>query len=533
MATTGTATSPIWRPLALPVFRALWIASVASNVGTVMHDTAAGWLMTSLSRSAILVALMQTASSLPMFLLSLPSGALADVVDRRRLLMVTQAWMLAAAGTLGVLTVLHVTSPWVLLGLTFTMGLGNALNGPAWQAVTPELVAAEDLTAAVALGGAGYNLGRAVGPAIAGFIIAAAGSGAVFLLNAASFVGVLIVLSRWQRRPRQSLSPTERVMGAMRAGTRYVRHSLAMRAVLVRAGVFILCGSALWALLPLLARHVLGLGSVGYGVLLGCLGAGAVAGAVLLPSLQARFSIDQVVGGGTVLFAAAIAALGAVRSPLLAGVTMAAAGVAWLVVMSSLNVAAQTVLPAWVRARGLAVYLLVFQGGLAAGSALWGAVASHEGIPYAFVYAALGLLVGLAAALRYPLAAHAGLDLTPAMHWPVPAVAAEPHPEDGPVLVTVVYRIEPRRADEFAEAMRAVARLRRRDGAIRWGLFRDTAEPERYVETFIVESWAEHLRQHERITVADLAIEQRAFACQVEGARPVVRHYLYAYTIER
>jgi MFS family permease len=463
------------------------------------------------------------------FLIGLPAGALADIIDRRRLLLWTQSWMLAAAAALGVLTLAGATTPWVLLALTFALGLGAAMNAPAWQAIVPELAPPAELPAAIALNGVGFNIARAIGPALGGLIVAAAGTAAVFLLNAASFLGVLVVLYRWRRPPRTHLGPPERVFGAMQAGLRYVRYAPALSAVLIRAGIFILCGAALWSLLPLVARQELGLEAVGYGVLFGCLGLGAVMGAALLPQLRQRVAIDALVAGAIILFAAATFALASVQHFALLCAAMVAGGAAWMTVMSTFSVAVQTAVPGWVRARALAVYMLVFQGGLAAGSALWGAIATHRNIPLALQCAAVGLVVGLLAMFRYRLQTGDGLDLTPSMHWSEPIVVNQPDPEDGPVLVTVEYHIAPEHARDFAQAMRAMRRIRRRDGAIRWGLFTDAADPGRYLETFVVDSWAEHLRQHERMTVADRAIENRLRVFHQGDSPPAVSHFISAY----
>jgi MFS family permease len=495
-----------------------------------MHDVGAVWLMTSLTPSPILVALMQTATSLPFFLLALPAGALADVVDRRRLLLAMQGWMMAAAAVLGVLALLSVTTPWSLLALTFTLGLGAAMNAPAWQAITPELVPREEVPSAVALSGVGLNLARAVGPAIGGFVVAAAGPSAVFLLNVLSCVGVIVVLYRWQRLPRRSALPPEHIIKAMRAGVRYVWHAPALRTVLVRAAVFILCGSALWALLPLIARREMGLDAVGYGVLLGCLGAGAVAGAAILPWVRRRVVVDRLAMGATVVFALVTVALATLREGTWLYGVMFVGGGAWIALMSSYNTAAQAAAPAWVRARALAVYLLVFQGGMAAGSALWGAMAARTGIPIALLVAGAGLLLGLLAATRYRLAGGAALDLTPSLHWPQPAVVIEPPAEQGPVLVTVEYRIDPAHAGDFAPAMQEVRLERLRDGALRWELFHDPADPQRYVETFLVESWVEHLRQHERVTLSDREAEASARALHL-GPTPVDVSHLVAVRV--
>lgn len=516
-----------WSPLRQPLFRALWLAAATSNVGTWMQSTGAVWLMTSLTPSPLMVALVQTATSLPFFLLVLPAGALADVVDRRRLLLGTQGWMLIVAAVLGLLTLGGATTPWTLLTLTFLLGCGTAMNTPAWQAITPDLVSRPDLPAAVALGGVAVNLARAVGPALGGLIVAAAGTSAVFLLNAASFVGVIIVLYRWQSWPRKSALPAEGVWGAMRAGMRYVRHAPALNAVLVRTAVFISCGSVLWALLPLVARQEMGLSAVGYGVLLGCLGVGAIAGTAILPIVRRWVEVDVHVAGATVVFAAATIALAYLREFFALCAALVAGGVAWTTLMSSLSATGQLALPPWVRARGLAMYALVFMGGLAGGSALWGAVAAQMGISVALAGAALGLIVGLTVIMRYRLAIGEAFDLTPSRHWPEPAAVIAPQPEEGPVLVLVEYYIDPRRAPAFALAMRAVRQERLRDGAMRWGLFRDPANPGRYVEAFMVASWVEHLRQHERVTVADRAAESRAYAFHI-GATPLVISHLVA-----
>jgi MFS family permease len=491
-----------------------------------MQNVGAEWLMTSLAPSPMMVALMQTAEMTPLFLLALPAGALADVVDRRSLLLLTQGWMLVAAVTLAVLTLAGLTGAWTLLLLTFSLGLGAALNAPAWQAIVPELVPREELAAAVSLNSVAFNIARALGPALGGIVVAFAGPWAVFMLNAVSFLGIMVVLYRWKREPSESMLPTERVVGAMRAGVRYVRHSPELRTVLLRTGLFVVCASALWAMLPLIARRELGLSAVAYGVLLGGLGAGAVFAAFILPLIRRSMSLNLLVLCGTLLFALVTLTLAYVRVLSWLALAMVLGGIAWMALMSSFNISVQTVVPAWVRARALAIYLLVFFGGMAIGSVLWGAVATRLGIPRALLCAALAMLAGLLAALRYPLAASEALDLNPSLHWSEPTVIIEPHPEDGPVLVTVEYRIDPARVDEFRKAMDGVKRIVRRDGAMRWGLFNDQADEGRYLETFLVESWAEHMRQHARVTNADRAVQDYARSFHIGDAPPVVTHLI-------
>jgi MFS family permease len=480
--------------------------------------------MTSLAPSPLMVGLMQTAENAPLFLLALPAGALADIVDRRRLLLYTQAWMLVSAVALGLLTFFGLTTPLVLLLLIFSLGLGSALNAPAWQAIVPELVPRSELPAAVSLNSVAFNIARAVGPALGGFVVAAVGSWAVFMLNSLSFVGVLFVLYRWRREPTESISPT--VMGAMRAGVRYVRHDPGLRAVLVRTGVFVSCASALWAMMPLVARQQLGLGAFSYGVLLGGLGAGAILAAFILPALRGKVSTGVLTVCGTLVFAATTAALAVVRIFPLLCVAMIFGGVAWMALMSSFNVSVQALVPAWVRARVLAIYLLVFFGGMALGSAFWGTVATHIGISEALLCAAAALVVGNAAAYFFPLPSGEELDLEPSLHWSDPILISEPKPEDGPVLVTVDYQIEPRRAEEFVAAMHEVKRIVRRDGAMRWGLFTDPARPGHYVETFLVESWAEHMRQHARHTNEDRAAQDLVRSFHTGDSAPTVTHLI-------
>jgi MFS family permease len=524
--TQAAAPSSTWAPLQEPLFRTLWIAAFTSNVGTWMQNVAAAWLMTSLTSSATLVALVQTSASLPIFLAGLLSGAIGDVVDRRKLLLVTQGWMMAVAGALGIITLLGATTPWALLLLTFALGLGAIMMAPTWQAIQPELVPREEFPQAVSLGAVSFNLARTVGPTLGGLVVAIASPGAVFLVNAASFLAVAIPIYRWQRPTDESMLPPERVTAAIWSGIRYVRNAPAMRAVLVRASVFIFFASALWALLPLLAREQLGLGSGGYGLLLGCVGVGSVLGATVLPSLRRTFSQDKAVATATVLLAVAIGTLAYVHNVGLAGVAMVVGGVAWIAVLSSLNVSVQTFSPPWVRARSLSVYQLIFQGGTAIGSAFFGLVAEWVGTPGALDLAALGLLLGLTSALRWSLRTGAQLDLIPSAHWPEPAVVIEPGPEEGPVLVTIEYRVDPGSAQEFVRVMDRLGRSRRRSGATRWGVFHDTADPSRYLETFIVGSWVEHLRQHERVSVAEKELQERVRSFHVGEVAPVVSHLI-------
>ncbi len=498
-----------------------------------MQGVAAAWLMTSLTTSPVPVALLTTMASLPLFLVGLPAGALADVVDRRWLVLLTQGWMLAVAAVLGALAAAGGMTPGLLLALIFLLGLGGAISAPAWQAIVPALVPRRELAAAVALNSAGFNLARAIGPALGGLLVATAGPAPVFLLNAASYLGIMAVLFRWRPPPLEHTASVERMGGAVAAGIRYVRHAPPLRAVLARTAAFIVAASALWALLPVVATRQLGLGAGGYGILLASIGLGAVGGAAILPRLRQRLGADRMVVIFTLVFAAGMVGLAYLRDLLAVNAALVAVGVAWLTVTSSLNVSAQTTTPAWVQARALGVYLLVFQGGFAGGSAAWGLVAERFGERGALLAATALLVAGLAAALRWRLPSGEELDLRPSQHWPDPDLAIEPAANDGPVLVTVEYQIAAPQQAAFCRAMREVQIQRLRDGAMRWELFRDTAAPERFVETFVVASWAEHLRQHARVTVADRDVEARALAFQQPGVAPVVTHLIATRCAER
>jgi MFS family permease len=399
---TPAAPVSAWAPLREKLFRSLWIAAVVCYTGRWILSVASGWLMTGLTLSPLMVALVQAANTLPAFLILLPAGALADMVDRRRFLLAMQMWMVVAATALGILTLLHMVTPWILLLFTFLIGFGAVMNDPAWQAITPEVVSEENFPAAVALNSAGYNVGRAVGPAIGGVIIAAAGTGTAFLINAASIFGVIFFLYRWKRRPHENPVPRERVMRAMRTGFEYVRHSHDVHAVLVRTAVFSFSASGLLALLPLIARPF---GSIGYGAMLAFFGAGALGGAIALPTLRHLLSVNKLVAIATLVYALATYASGTTHGFIALSIVLLLAGVAWIAIVASLNVSAQTMSPAWLRARTLSIYLLVLQGGMAAGSAAWGAVGERWGIPAAMLVSALGLIAGLATIRRFRLRA--------------------------------------------------------------------------------------------------------------------------------
>jgi MFS family permease len=519
--------SSAWSPLRHRTFAILWGASLLSNIGTWMHDVGAGWLMTSLSPSPLMVSLVQAATSLPVFLLALPAGALADIVDRRRALLFITACMALVALALG-LVVLggRVTAP-ALLAFTFAMGVGAAMMAPAWQSVAPQVVPRAELPAAVALNSVCINISRAIGPALGGAIIATAGIAWPFLLNAVSFIAVIAALLWWRppAKPRGQL-PAERIVAAMRTGLRYARSSPPLRATLARAIAFFIFCSAYWALLPLVARQRLDGDAQLYGLLVTCVGIGAVGGALLLPRIRSRVGVDRLVALGTLGTAVTLLIFAFTSSSMLALAASLLAGASWIAVLSSLNVSAQMSLPDWVRARGLSVYNAVFFGSMTLGSVLWGQLANRLGIPVALAVAAVGAVLGIVVTRNRHLQAGAQLDLAPSSHWPQPLVAADVAPDAGPVMVTVRYRIDPARSQEFRMAMDEVARERRRNGAFAWGLYQDAADPAMFLEYFLEESWLEHLRHHDRVTQADRDQQARAHEFHVGETPPSVSHYL-------
>jgi len=518
--------STLWSPLRSPIFRRLLIADVVSDMGTFMQSVGAAWLMVSLGAGPTFVALTQTASTLPFFLLALPAGAIGDIVDRRKLILYTEAWMTAVAVVLTMTTVTGLISPWLLLALTFALSAGDAIETPSWRALLPELVSKADLPAASALNGIEFNFARAVGPALGGVLIAAAGVGAAFAVNVVSFVGVIVVVARWKRPVRRRSAPPETLGGATVAALRYVRYSPSLGPVMLRTGVTMCAASALLALLPTLARGLSDSPMV-YGVLLGCFGTGAILGALTIRPACGRWSLETVTSVAAVVLGAMIVVVGALHSRIALGAIMLVAGAAWIVFISLVSALVQNLAPDWARARVLSIFLLTFQGSIAIGSALWGALAARIGMETVFIVA--GVSTAATAALRsvarFP---NVPMDLSPWNHWRLPAIGrdAAPSLDQGPVLITVEYHVPSQDAQRFLQAMQQYGRVRRRDGASRWGIFRDLERAELFLEMFEVTSWAEHLRQHERFTRGDSALEEeiRRYAQN----EPIVRHLIYA-----
>jgi MFS family permease len=481
--------------------------------------------MTSLTASPRTVALLQAVDGAALFLLALPAGALADIVDRRRLAIGAQIWLFACAGSMAVLAACGALTPSTLIGFAFAMGIGSAVDEPLWQALTAEVVPRSVLPGAVTLGGVSINLARSLGPAVGGVVVALAGPAAVFGLNALTFLGVIAALVRLRSRKVTASAPAERWAGAMGAGLRYVRHTRTLRAVLLRCAACVLPASALAALLPLYARGILRLSPGGFGVLLGCMGLGALLAAWKLPSIQARVPTDRLLSLGALTFACALVALYAADALAPAALGMIVAGVGWMSMLSGLNIAAQVATASWVRARVLSVYLLVFQGGLALGSLLWGEVAARLGVRRALLVAAGALAASLVARFRYPLEL-VEEDMTPLVLWPTPRIVRGIDDDDGPVRVLIEYSVPEANARAFSRLLRAREHRRRRGGAIEWDLYRDVSKATRWLETFVVDSWGEHERQHSRTTAADRRSSVRIAALLEPGTSPVIGHFI-------
>lgn len=521
------AETSTWSPFGRPAFAVLWTATVISNIGAWMYNASSGWLMTTLNPDPLFVALVQAATSLPMFLLALPSGALADILDRRQFLIVTQVAMLVVSAALGIFVLMDLVTPWILLLFTFLAGAGAALTAPAWQAIVPQLVPREDLQPAVALNSIGVNISRAVGPALAGFVIAVAGVSSPFFLDAVSFVGVIAALLWWRPPPgRSSNLPAERFAGAIRSGIRHARQNRHLRATLFRAVGFFFFASAYWALLPLLAREQIEGGPQLYGLLLGAIGAAAVAGALALPKAKAILGADRLVAAGALGTALAMLLFGLAREPVLGFIASITAGASWITVLATLNVSAQVALPDWVRARGLSIFVTVFFGAQTIGSLAWGQIAAMIGLAPALFIAAAGAVVIIPLTWRWKLQTGAGLDMSPSMHWPAPVIADDIETDRGPVMVLIEYRVDPARMADFVSVMDELSAERRRDGAYAWGLFEDSAERGRFLEYFLVESWLEHQRQHERVNKADADMQNRVRAFLADEQEPRVQHLI-------
>jgi MFS family permease len=513
-------------PLHGPVVRGLWLAWLAANLTMWMNDVAAAWLMTSLTTSPVMVALVQTASTLPVFLLGLPSGAMADILDRRRYFAATQIWVSLNALVLAGMSLSgHLTAEWLLI-LTFSNGIGLAMRWPVFAAIVPQIVSRPELPAALALNGIAMNLSRVIGPVLAGGLLAAFSPAAVFVLNTFLAAGATLLILRWKHTPRTSALPGERFLGAMRVGLNYAMQSPRLKVIRLRIFLFFLQSTALMALLPLVARSLHGGGAGTFTVMLSCVGAGAIVAALYFPRWRQRFNRDHFVLAGTVIHAALSCLIVTVPEIWVALPAMVVIGMAWISVANSLTVAAQVAMPDWVRARGMSIYQMALMGGTAAGSLLWGQVAGFVGVQGAVLAAAaFGVLV-LVATRKLTVEGGTDIDFSPAATRVAPQPSEQIDPEAGPVMVTLEYEIDPARADAFAEVMQRTRRARLRQGALSWGLFRDVAKSGHYVEYFVDENWVEHQRRLERFTAFDAELREQRMAFHIGAEPPALRRYV-------
>lgn len=526
--TQATAPLPqggVFSPMRHTVFAVLWAATVLGNTGTFLRDVASAWLVTDLSTSPAAVAAIQAAGTLPIFLFAIPAGVLADVLDRRKLLIAIQLLLFCVSATLCALAYAGAVTIPLLLGLTFVGGIGAALMGPTWQSIVPDLVPRPDLKNAIALNSLGINISRSIGPAAGGVLIAGFGAAVTYGVDVASYVLVIAALLWWPRAKAPTDTLAEGFGGALRSGFRYARHSHELHVVLWRAFFFFAFSSALWALLPLIARTRLGGDAAFYGVMLGAVGAGAILGAVVLPGIRRRLGPDGVMLAAALVIALAIGAFALELSRGAAILILLVVGLAWIAALTTLNATAQGVLPNWVRGRGLAIYLTVFNGAMAVGSLAWGLLAQATGIPTALLASAACLSLVSLILWRLPLPSGEA-DLSPSNHWPEPAVAAPVGTDRGPVLVMLEYRVDPAQRAQLVAALHRHAPTRRRDGAFNWGVVEDAADPDLILEWFMIVSWAEHLRQHRRATHSDADLHASLMAIHSSGTRPTVRHLI-------
>jgi MFS family permease len=512
------------------VFRAVWIASLASNFGSMIQSVGASWMMVSIAASPTMVALVQASVALPIMLLSLVAGAAADNLDRRKLMLAAQGFMLVVSLVLAAFAWLGLITPWLLLIFTFLIGLGTALNGPAWQASVGEMVPRSELPGAIALNSMGFNIARSFGPALGGLIVAAAGAATAFAVNAVSYVGLILVLARWRPHEEPSALPRETIVNAMGAGLRYVAMSPTIREALARGALFGLGASAMPSLMPLIARDLVQGGAFTYGLLLGAFGVGAVAGAFGSARLRHALSSENIIRCGciAIALAGAIAGISTILAATLAALMLG--GAAWVLALSTFNVTVQLHSPRWVVARSLSLYQMATFGGMAAGAWLWGAIAEHQGLAAAF-YASALVLVGCAAlGLRLPLADAGDIDLDPMRSWQAPETKVGIEPRSGPVVISIDYRIRAGDRREFLRLMAERRRIRRRDGARHWTLLRDLADPDVWIERFDTPTWLDYIRHNNRMTRDDASVPDRIRALHSGDSPPVVRRMIERQT---
>jgi MFS family permease len=502
------------------------MANVASNFGGLIQGVGAAWLMTSISESAAMVALVQASVTLPVMLFSLMSGAVADSFDRRRVMLAAQVFMALVSVSLAACAWLGLITPWLLLMFTFLIGCGVAFNNPAWQASVGDIVPRQELTSAVLLNSASFNVTRSVGPVLGGAIVVAAGAAAAFMVNTISYLGLIIVLWRWKPELVPSALPRERLTAAMTTGIRYVALSPGILRVLMRGFVFGLTTIVILALLPLVARHLVQGNALVYGMLLGAFGVGAVLGALMSNRLRERIANELLVRMTFVAFAVCAITVALSANVLMTSAALILGGVAWVIALSLLNTTVQLSAPRWVVGRALSLYQMAIFGGMALGSWLWGSIAEASSLESALLLAAAGMLLGVLVGYRVPLLSNEVLNLDPLNRWKEPAVALAIEPRNGPIAISIEHRISPAQTDEFLEVMTERRRIRRRDGALDWTLSQDLADPTLWFEHFEVPTWLDYVRFHTRTTQADAPVSDRILSLQIDSAPLRVRRML-------
>lgn len=525
MTVADQSKSSSFGPLRQRLFVVLWVATIVGNTGSFVRDVASAWLMTDLSTSPTAVAMVQAAATLPIFLLAIPAGVLSDILDRRKFLIGIQFLLAGTSICLLLLSAAGLQTVGSLIALTFLGGIGAALMGPTWQAIVPELVDKKQLKDAVALNSLGINIARAIGPALGGLILASLGAAFTYGVDVISYLFVVAALLWWPRPTAKQDVLSERFVGAFRAGLRYARASRELHVVLLRAFLFFALASSVWALLPLVARQLLGGGAGFYGILLGAVGVGAIGGAVVMPRLRARLDADGLLLGAALVTAAVMVILSFAPPQWAAVVALVILGMAWITALTTMNGVAQAILPNWVRGRSLAVYLTVFNGAMTVGSLSWGMVAQWTSVPVALLIGGGGLVLVALVAHRIKLP-EGDADLVPSNHWLEPLTTTPVDNDRGPVLIQIEYRVALANRADFLKALARLSSERRRDGAYAWGIVEDCADPCLMLEWFQVESWAEHLRQHQRVSKADADLQDDVIRFHDGEQRPVVRHFL-------
>lgn len=522
-----TDNSSSFAPLKVKIFLVLWLATILGNVGSFIRDVGSAWIMTDLSPSPMAVAMVQAAATLPIFLLAIPAGVLSDILDKRKFLIGIQILMAASSIGLMLLSALGMQSVASLIGLTFLSGIGVALMGPTWQAIVPELIDKAQLKNAVALNSLGINIARAIGPALGGLILASFGVAAAYGADVLSYLVVIGALIWWKRPAQTKDALSENFVGAFKAGLRYAKASRELHVILWRVLIFFVMASAVWALLPLVAKNLLQGDASFYGIMLGLVGIGAIVGAVALPKLRAKLTADQILLGSALITGAVMLVLSLSPAKAVALVLLLFLGMAWIGALTTLNSLTQSILPNWVRGRALALYLMVFNGAMTLGSVAWGAIATQVGLVGALMTASGTLVASSVLAYKLKLPKDT-LNTTPANHWASPQTQIDIEPDQGPVLIQIAYQPNPERQSEFLKAIYELSVERYKDGAYQWGITQCTEEAGVFLEYFFVESWQEHLRQHQRVSCADAMLQEEILGYLQPDTKPVVRHYLTA-----